>query len=500
MNPTNQKSRSSPAEKRGSICLDLRTDTPEFVRKTDHKMTETSRKDKTGGPSRTKMTVGIITLGCKVNQYESEAISEKCREYGLTPQDPSLPCDIYIVNSCSVTAEADRKSCQMIRRLLSRNPDAAMIVTGCSAQREAERIAGIPGVGYVVGNASKLKCSKICSDIFEGRLPAHPIQPIIDAGNIDDASFESMRIFGYPRTRHCIKIEDGCENRCSYCAIPDGRGRVRSKPAKDVVEEALFLCRGGCREIVLTGIEIASYGRDTGESLAGLLTELDRRCAPLGTRFRMSSVPPDLFSDEFIDSISGLRSLAPHFHISMQSASDRILGLMRRHYRSSDAYASFEKLRERIPGVMFSADIIVGFPGESPGDFSDTVDFVRETKLIHTHIFPYSRRNGTPAAEMPGQIPVDEKKRRAALLAVTAQKSRDEALSDFISSGMTADVLVERSAGGILRGHSGNYVEVCFEGPAEFKGSIVSVRPLSAEGGICRGELAVSTDGNLPDG
>lgn len=442
------------------------------------------------------VTVGILTLGCKVNQYESEAISEKCREYGLTPQDPSLPCDIYIVNSCSVTAEADRKSCQMIRRLLSRNPDAAMIVTGCSAQREAERIAGIPGVGYVVGNATKLRCSKICSDIFEGRLPAHPVPPVIEAGSIDDASFEPMRITGYPRTRHCIKIEDGCENRCSYCAIPDGRGRVRSKPAEDAVEEALDLCRGGCREIVLTGIEIASYGRDTGGSLAGLLSELDSECAGFGTRFRLSSVPPDLFSDEFVDRISRLRSLASHFHISMQSASDRILRLMRRHYSSADAYAAIEKLRKSIPGVMFSADIIVGFPGESPGDFSDTLDFVRDTKLIHTHIFPYSRREGTLAASMPGQIPNDEKKRRAALLAVTAQRSRDEALSDYISSGMTADVLVERASGGMLRGHSGNFVEFSIEGPAELKGRIVEVRPLSVDGGICFGELAEDAAGN----
>ncbi|MCQ2427895.1 MAG: tRNA (N(6)-L-threonylcarbamoyladenosine(37)-C(2))-methylthiotransferase MtaB [Clostridia bacterium] len=428
-------------------------------------------------------TVGILTLGCKVNQYESEAIAEECKKSGITVSSPDFSCDFYVVNSCSVTAEADRKSCQMIRRLKKLNPLSVMIVTGCSAQRESGRIAKIDGVDYIVGNAAKMKCAEIIADIAENGT-VHRNSPEIIIPSVDSAAFERMKITAYPRTRQVIKIEDGCENRCAYCAIPDGRGTVRSKAPADVLEEVLEFCRNGCREIVLTGIETASYGRDTGDRLDDLLVMLDRECGEFGVRFRLGSVSPLLFTEEFVSRVSSLKSAAHHFHISMQSGSDSVLAGMRRHYTSSEAGEALKRVRKAMPDVMFTTDIIVGFPGETDADFAETAAFILEHKFLYTHIFPYSRRDGTPAATMPRQVAEEVKKKRAATLADVAAMSRTSAVNGFIASGSPIEVLIETYKDGKLYGHSGNFLDAVADGDPSLRGQVLRLDPVRYEDGV----------------
>jgi len=424
----------------------------------------------------TSLSVGILTLGCKVNQYESEAIAEACKNAGLTVLSSDDPCDIYIINTCSVTAEADRKSCQMIRRLKKQAPDPVIIVTGCVAQRDPEKLKKIPGVGYVVGNGAKMQCAAICAGLQNKTItpPENATEYITD---VEDSAFEKMKISAYPRTRQVIKIEDGCENRCAYCAIPDGRGKVRSKPSADVLEEVLDFCKSGSREIVLTGIETASYGKDTGETLKDLLELIDDKCSGYPVRFRLGSIWPGLFTGEFVSSISTLSTVAKHFHISMQSGSDNVLNGMGRPYTRKLADASLARLRSAMPGVMFTTDIIVGFPGETDEDFEETRCFILENKFLYVHIFPYSKRAGTPAAVMPEQVPDEIKKKRASVLAADAKLARKAAINEYVSKFESLDVLVETEKDGLLYGHSDNFIDCVFEGPATLKGEVVTVKP-----------------------
>lgn len=284
--------------------------------------------------SQAKKTVGIYTLGCKVNQYESEAIGElfAARGYEILPADEL--CDIYIINTCTVTAESDRKARQVIRRLITRNPDALVLVTGCLAQTAPETLTRIEGVDFVCGNTEK--CAVV--DAAERLLASGHKNPTaeIRVASLEGAPFEPMRIQKFDRTRAYLKIEDGCESHCTYCIIPKARGAIRSKKPSEILDEVRTLTENGCREIVLTGIETASYGRDLdGYTLMDLLEEVDR--IPHIGRVRLGSLDPSLIKPKFVDRIASLGSLAPHFHLSMQSGSDRILHLMKRKYNTASA-------------------------------------------------------------------------------------------------------------------------------------------------------------------
>ncbi len=433
-----------------------------------------------------RLTAGIYTLGCKVNQYESEAISEELCKRGIDVLSPSEICDIYVINTCTVTAESDRKACQFIRRSIQKNPAAYILVTGCLAQVDAARISGIGGVDYICGNTDKLSVADAAERLIRGGTKNSTAE--ISVGDIESAEFESMSIKKFERTRAYIKIEDGCESRCTYCIIPSARGSIRSKPMAEVIREVTALTEGGCREVVLTGIETASYGCDLdGCDLASLLEAVDK--IPNIGRVRLGSLDPSLITPKFVSQIAPLRSLAPHFHLSLQSGSSRVLALMKRKYNAEMAMRGIELLRENIPDVKFTTDVIVGFPRETDEDFRQTVEFAKKAKFLMMHIFPYSKRRGTPAAAMDGQIAPEVKKDRAAELACVARQIRAELLGELVKDAPIREVLFETYRDGIAHGHTADFVEVAVPSDRPMHSELRSVRLIGTDGNICSGMI-----------
>lgn len=406
--------------------------------------------------SKINRKVGIMTLGCKVNQYESRAIAEELERHGFTIGRFSEKCGIYIINTCTVTGESDRKTRQMIRRAARHNPQAYVLVTGCYAQVNPAKTATIDGVDFVIGNSEKLKIVDAVMALVSSRAKNGVASIKVD--DIEDAAFEPMKIHSSERTRAYVKIEDGCENRCTYCIVPSARGRVRSKAPADVISEVRELVQNGYREIVLIGIETASYGKDFGSGcqLIDLVEEVDK--IPGVERIRLGSLEPSILKPEFLERISKLKHFAPNFHISMQSASDNVLHAMRRKYNRDRVEESVAKLRELMPDVTFCADIIVGFPGETEEDFEQTAEFVRRVGFTHLHVFPYSKRVGTVAAEMDGQIPDDIKKHRLDHLCEIQRKAVYAQAEKYI--GAVKEVLFESFEEGVAVGHTAEFLEV----------------------------------------
>ena len=432
-------------------------------------------------------TAGIYTLGCKVNQYESEAIAERLAEHGITVSKPSSVCDIYIINTCTVTAESDRKACQFIRRAIQKNPAAYILVTGCLAQTDAERIAAISGVDYISGNTNKLAVADYAIKLVS--LGKKNDTPEIEVSDINESGFEKMSISEFGRTRAYVKIEDGCENKCAYCIIPSARGKIRSKEPQDVLSEVRALVGGGCREVVLTGIETASYGKDLGGiDLADLLVSVD--CIEGLERMRLGSLDPSLISEKFVKKISPLSTIAPHFHLSLQSGSSRVLAAMKRKYNADMAMRAIKLLREYIPDAQFTTDVIVGFPGETDEDFEDTMRFAKEARFLMIHVFPYSKRKGTIAAQMKDQIAPDVKRDRAAKLSALAAEIRAEILSEQI--GKTYPVLFETYRDGVAHGHTASFIEVSVNADSALTDMILDVKITGVENDACIGVIDMS--------
>ena len=431
-----------------------------------------------------KPTVGIYTLGCKVNQYESEAIAERLSLNGFTVLPPQEVCDVYIVNTCTVTGESDRKARQFIRRAIHQNPTAYILVTGCFSQTSPEVVAAIDGVDFVCGNADK-------------QAVVHAAKALVDRGYKNDHAevlkespdahgFEPMQIRKFDRTRAYVKIEDGCENHCSYCIIPTARGSVRSKSPDDVIAEVTELVRGGCREVVLTGIETASYGKDLPDcTLADLLERVDE--IPGIGRVRLGSLDPSLMKQPFVDRIARLRSIAPHFHLSIQSGSNTVLARMRRKYNARMALDGMERLRRAIPNVQFTTDVIVGFPQETEEEFSQTLDFVRQAKFLMIHVFPYSRRKGTEADLMAGQIPESVKHERVRILSEEQAKIRRSILDGM--NGRETEVLFETDGKDFADGHTPDFIEVRCPTDTPVHGKTFRVRIAHNDGKICYGKI-----------
>ena len=431
-------------------------------------------------------TVGLYTLGCKVSLYETEAVGEEFSRRGFTVLPFDSECDVYVINTCTVTAESDAKSRKYIRRAVRRNPAAVVAVIGCYSQRSAEEVAAIPGVSIVLGTEDKLSVVDRAIALLEsGGSPV----PSVSVGSLESALFEPMCVERAPRTRAYVKIEDGCECRCSYCAISDARGPVRSKPKEDVIREVEGLSASGTKEIVLTGIETGSYGSDFNfeYGLADLLCELDRRGS--AERIRLGSMAPELVGEKFISRVGGLRILTPHFHISMQSGSDSVLRAMRRRYSSATAIANMERIRKYIPQVNFTADLMVGFPGESEEDFLATVDFVRQTQLLDAHVFAYSKRRGTPAALFENQIAEEVKRERSARLIAEVTLVSDGVLDRIVSAKKPLSCIFESRKGGLYTAHSDGYVEVVAESDEDIRGELKMVVPISHKNGIVYGKI-----------
>ena len=432
-------------------------------------------------------TVGIYTLGCKVNQYESEAIAEGFARKGFTVLSPSSVCDVYVINTCTVTAESDRKARQFIRRAISKNPSAYILVTGCYSQSSPDEVSAIEGVDYISGNDAKLGVVDAALKLIErGKKNS---APILDVRAPDAGGFEKMAITRFDRTRAYVKIEDGCESRCTYCIIPSARGKIRSKPLSDVIDEVRALTAAGCREVVLTGIETASYGRDLdGVGLADLLEAVDL-IEGIG-RVRLGSLDPSLMKQSFVDRIAGLKSLVPHFHLSMQSGSDKILALMKRKYNSRMALEGIERLRRAIPDVQLTTDMIVGFPNETEEDFLDSVRFAEQAGFLMIHVFPYSKRRGTPAAEMKGQIPEQIKHERVAYLSQKAAEVRSTILDTQI--GRVEKVLFETFTNGTAKGHTESFLEVVCPDEGLCRAATLPVLIESHDGERCYGRILLT--------
>lgn len=413
-----------------------------------------------------KKKLGALTLGCRVNQYETQACCEIFESFGYAVSEPSGDCDAFFLNTCSVTLESDRKSRQMIARLvrLARSSGAPVLVCGCHVQAHPGEVFGYERV-YFCGNSDK--CAFV-SDFLIGLARTEPVP----ARNEMDR-FYPARVSGSKNTRAFVKIEDGCDNFCSYCIVARLRGPVRSRPAEEVEEDVCRLAANGFREIVLTGIETSFYGRDLGgEDLVSLS---ERVGAVSGVeRIRFGSLRPTLFTRDFCRRLSGVVKVMPHFHLSVQSGSDRVLSLMRRGYGRDDVLRSFDNVRTFFSDPAFSADVICGFPGETEEDFLSSVSLVEEGSLIHTHVFPYSERPGTLAASMPDSVPQAIRRSRAARLIARS----DEVAASFIAAhaGKKKTVLVEKTGARHAVGHTENFITVRFPSfPGVSPGDLVGV-------------------------
>ncbi len=367
----------------------------------------------------------------------------------------------------------------MIRRATRVNPDAVVIVTGCSSQLHPDSIAAIPGVSYVSGNDRKMNLPDVARDLLL-RPKTGAVNAVRDLAGVQ---FERASITRAPRTRAFVKIEDGCNCRCAYCAIPLARGPVRSKAPSDVIDEVRALVASGTREIVLTGIETAAYGIDLdGYRLIDLIADIADKTEV--ERIRLSSLSPEMMTPATVKRLASVRGLAPHFHLSLQSGSDAVLAAMRRPYRTKQVRDALAALREEIPCVTFTTDVIVGFPGETEETFLETVAFCREARFLRLHVFPYSPRPGTPAADFPDQVDGEEKHRRVRELVKVGRDVAKDLLSDLIAAKTPLSVLFETRDGEYLTGHSENYVEVKVKTDRDLAGQIRRVLPtaLSGEG------------------
>jgi threonylcarbamoyladenosine tRNA methylthiotransferase MtaB len=398
------------------------------------------------------MKFGFFTLGCKVNQYETQAMEQVLRERGHEIGSFDEQCDCYVVNTCSVTAVSDKKSRNIIRRAKKLNPDALIAVCGCYAQAQPEQIRAL-GVDVIAGTDDRIAFL----DMIERAAREHTQLVAIDDPRAR-THFELLPAGGLEaRTRAMLKVQDGCQNYCTYCIIPYTRGAVRSMPLADAVAEAQKLAQEGYREIVVTGIEVASWGVDLPDKPAPhtLLAALCQAVPEV--RIRLGSLEPTVVTEAFCEALSGCANLCPQFHLSLQSGCDRTLKRMNRHYDTARFLQSVALLRETFPGCAITTDLIVGFPGETEEDFAQTLDFLRQCEFAAMHIFPYSRREGTAAVKLPGHLPNSVKEERAARAGAVAAEYNERYRAAML--GQTVEVLFEQPEVGYFAGHAPNYVK-----------------------------------------
>ena len=400
------------------------------------------------------MDIAIYTLGCKVNQYETQAMERELLRRGHTLVPFEDLADAYIINTCTVTAVSDKKCRNVIRRAKKMNPQAVVAVCGCYAQTEPEAVAAL-GVDLVSGTAGRMEFL----DLLEGQLEHHTA-PIVQVDeSLRRRDFERLTAGGQVgRTRAMLKVEDGCTNFCTYCIIPYARGPVRSLPLSEAVDQAKELEAQGYREIVLTGIEISSWGRDLkeGQTLIDLVEALCH--AVPGLRVRLGSLEPRTITQDFCQRAVALPNLCPHFHLSMQSGCDETLKRMNRKYDTQRYLQSVQWLNQYFDRPAITTDLIVGFPQETEEEFAQTLDFIRRCAFSSMHIFPYSRRSGTPAATMAGQIPHAVQEQRAQAAQAVAREMEEAYLQALV--GSTLPVLFEEEKEGLWQGHAPNYVAV----------------------------------------
>ena len=394
------------------------------------------------------MKIAFLTLGCKLNYAETSTYERGFKEAGLEVVPWQQKADIYLVNTCSVTATSDSKSRNLIRKVHRVNPSARIVVTGCSAQLRREEIERISGVTRVFG--AEEKSLVVSETLHGGAVPGTDIPRVFGAYSTGE------------RTRSFLKVQDGCNNFCKYCTVPYARGRSRNIPISECVENARKIASEGIKEIVLTGVNTGDFGRTTGESFLDLLKALNDVDGI--ERYRISSIEPNLITEEIVDWIASGTKFQPHFHIPLQTGADSQLEAMGRHYDTAFFRSRIDYIRSRMeapgrPKVFFGIDVMVGLPGESEELFLQTKEFIESVKPAFIHVFPYSKRPGTPAASMPGQVSEEEKKSRVAVLEELCTRLHEEVVEE--NRGVAEKVLFESACkDGMMEGYTGNYIRV----------------------------------------
>ncbi|MBY2476889.1 tRNA (N(6)-L-threonylcarbamoyladenosine(37)-C(2))-methylthiotransferase MtaB [Clostridioides difficile] len=415
--------------------------------------------------------VAFYTLGCKVNQYETEAMLELFEKDGYEQVNSEEYADVYVINTCTVTHMSDRKSRQYIRRVKKKNPDAIIAVVGCYSQVSPEEILDIEEVNLVMGTNDRRKIVEEIKKIDASKK----VSTVDDIMKVK--AFEEIEISQTNgKTRAFMKIQDGCDRFCTYCIIPYARGRVRSRDIDSIVDEVKKLANNGYKEVVLTGIHVASYGKDLKDKDIKLLdvikqiNEIDKI-----ERIRLSSVEPILFTDEFVNEVLKMDKVCPHYHLSLQSGCDETLKRMNRRYTTSEYKTIVDRLRSKMPNVAITTDVIVGFPGETNDEFKETYEFLKEIELSQMHIFKYSPRKGTPAATMENQVDPQMKHFRSEQLLNLSKVNFNKFANKFIGSEL--DVLFEQNTEeNKFEGLTSNYIRVVVESDKNIQGQILKVK------------------------
>ncbi len=441
-------------------------------------------------------TVAFYTLGCKVNFYDTEAIWQLFKNEGYEQVDFESTADVYLINTCTVTNTGDKKSRQIIRRAVRRNPDAIIAVTGCYAQTSPAEIMAIEGVDLVIGTQDREKIMTFVNAIHADRKPVNAVRNIMKT-----RSFEELDVPDFSeRTRAFLKIQEGCNNFCTFCIIPWSRGLSRSREAQSVIEQAKALVASGYKEIVLTGIHTGGYGDDMENyNLTSLLWDLDK--VEGLERIRISSIEASQIDDAMIDVLNRSSKMCRHLHIPLQAGENSVLKRMRRKYTTEEFAAKIKRLHEAMPGVAITTDVIVGFPGETEEMFENGFRFMEELGFAEMHVFPYSKRTGTPAARMDDQVDEEIKNERVHKLIDLSEKMQLKYAESHI--GAVLDVIPERDykgapGTGFVMGYTDNYIQVVFEGSEDLIGQLCRVKITEAGVNECRGQLVRVLEDSRP--
>ncbi|MFD1171517.1 tRNA (N(6)-L-threonylcarbamoyladenosine(37)-C(2))-methylthiotransferase MtaB [Oceanobacillus picturae] len=420
-------------------------------------------------------TVAFHTLGCKVNHYETEGIWRMFLDNGYERVDFDHDSDVYVINTCTVTNTGDKKSRQIIRRAIRKNPEAIVCVTGCYAQTSPGEIMEIPGVDVVVGTQDRKNMIKYIEEHKQTREPINGVTNIMK-----NRVFEEMDVPEFTdRTRASLKIQEGCNNFCTFCIIPWSRGLLRSRDPESVIKQAQNLVDAGYKEIVLTGIHTAGYGEDRKDyNFAMLLKDLETKVEGL-KRIRISSIEASQITDEVIEVLDQSEKIVRHLHIPLQSGSDTVLARMRRKYSSDFYKEKVMKIRKALPGLAITSDVIVGFPGETDEEFQETYAFIKEIGYSELHVFPFSRRTGTPAARMDNQVEEDVKNDRVHKLIELSDQLAKEYASEYeneVLEVIPEERVHDENNPEMLVGYTDNYLKVRFEGTHDMIGKLVRVK------------------------
>jgi threonylcarbamoyladenosine tRNA methylthiotransferase MtaB len=449
-------------------------------------------------------TAALITLGCKVNQYDTQAMQEVMLRNGYTVVGETDPADVCIINTCTVTNAADQKARQVIRRAIRKNPNTEVLVTGCYAESDREAIERIPGVSLVFGNREKADLQKYLDLVHEswkekGRSPLLQIEPVHHDAVREHANFSMSVSEAGKHTRALIKVQDGCSAFCTYCIIPYVRGRMTSRSLPDIVQEAKQIAANGYKEIVITGVHLGAYGLDSGRQTT--IADILEHIHPINgiERIRFSSVEAMNFPPDLVDRMAALPKCMPHFHLPLQAGSDKILRQMRRRYTTEQFSRLVEKLRSSFPDVGITTDVMVGFPGETDTDFEDSLQFVEEIGFSQLHVFRYSPRRGTPAADYADHVPPHISAERSKAMMVLGERLGAEFRKRML--GKTMNVLVEDSPEGTdghMAGFTENYLRVLMDIPDSAVNRILPAKLTTLEGEFIRAEtITTSFNSNL---